>query len=211
MGSRFAQLAFTENVQKHQEIQGSRRAYLRMAHGPETPDRMGPNERMFIAERDSFYIASVSETGWPYVQHRGGPPGFLRVVNDNTLGFADYRGNRQYITRGNVDHDNRVALFLMDYTNQIRLKMLGRVQVVENNQNPELIKKLVPEDYPARVERGVLINVEAFDWNCPQHIPQMFPRDAVEQALQKLHSRIEQLENENTKLKAASIDASSSR
>ena len=207
MGSRFAQLAFTENVQKHQEIQGSRRAYLRMAHGPETPDRMGPNERMFIAERDSFYIASVSETGWPYVQHRGGPPGFLRVVDDNTLGFADYRGNRQYITRGNVDHDNRVALFLMDYTNQIRLKMLGRVRVVENNKNPELIRKLVPEDYPARVERGILINVEAFDWNCPQHIPQMFHAEDVGHTIQQFQARIRELEAEVAALKAAAATA----
>jgi predicted pyridoxine 5'-phosphate oxidase superfamily flavin-nucleotide-binding protein len=213
MGSRFAQITFTEKVQNHQEVQGSRRAYLRMAEGPESPDQLGPNERMFIGERDSFYLASVGESGWPYIQHRGGPRGFLKVVDGNTVGFADFRGNRQYITRGNVDHDNRVALFFMDYANQIRLKVLGRVRVVENN--PELLKRLTPEGYPARVERAVLIDVEAFDWNCPQHIPQMFPRDAVEQALHKLHNRIEKLEAENAKLKAeagsSEVEASPTR
>jgi predicted pyridoxine 5'-phosphate oxidase superfamily flavin-nucleotide-binding protein len=201
VAGRFAQIAFTDKVRRHQESHGSGRAYRRMAEGPDSPDRLGPDERLFIGERDSFYLATVGETGWPYLQHRGGPRGFLRVLDDHTLGFADFRGNRQYITRGNLDHDNRVSMFLMDYVNQIRLKVLGRARVVEDD--PGLVARLAPEGYPARVERGILIDVEAFDWNCRQHIPQMFPRDAVQEAVGKLRDRIAELERENARLRAS--------
>ncbi|TMR99213.1 pyridoxamine 5'-phosphate oxidase family protein [Nonomuraea basaltis] len=195
MTSRFAQLTFTPGVQAHQREHGSDRAYRRMLTGPEEADRLGDDERHFIGERDSFYLATVGETGWPYIQHRGGPPGFLTVIDDHTLGFADFRGNRQYITRGNLDHDDRVALFLMDYANQVRLKILGRARVVEGDQ------ALAVAGYPAKVERAVLIDVEGFNWNCPQHIPQLFPRDAVEHALGHLRDRIAELERENAELR----------
>ncbi|GAA4074409.1 pyridoxamine 5'-phosphate oxidase family protein [Nonomuraea soli] len=196
--SRFAQLAFTDGVRAQQKAHGSDRAYRRMLAGPAEPDRLGAYERAFVAERDSFYLATVSETGWPYIQHRGGPPGFLRVLDDHTLGFADFRGNRQYISVGNLGHDDRVSLFLMDYANRTRLKILGRARVVEDDQ------ELAVAGYAAKVERAVLIDVEGHDWNCPQHIPQLFPREAVEHALTHLQDRVAALEAENARLRAAS-------
>lgn len=193
--NRFAQLAFTPGVQAHQRAHGSHRSYQRMLDGPADADRLGADERLFIGLRDSFYLATVGETGWPYIQHRGGPAGFLKVLDDHTLGFADFRGNRQYITRGNLDHDDRVSLFLMDYANQTRLKLLGRARVVEGD------RELAVAGYPAKVERAVIIQVEGVNWNCPQHIPRLFPRDAVDHALSHLKVRIAELERENTRLR----------
>jgi len=195
MTSRYAQLAFTAKVRRQQREHGSDRAYRRTVEGAAVPDRIGADERLFIGMRDSFYIATVSETGWPYIQHRGGPAGFLRVLDERTLGFADFRGNRQYITRGNLDYDNRVSLFLMDYANQIRMKIFGRASAVEAADDPELIANLTVEGYNAKVERAVLIDVEAFDWNCHQHIPQLLHRDDVEQAVKTLRDRIAALES----------------
>ncbi|MFG2088826.1 pyridoxamine 5'-phosphate oxidase family protein [Spirillospora sp. NPDC048824] len=198
MSSRFAQLAFTPGVQRHQRENGSARAYRPLLDGPVVADRLGEAERQFVRQRDSFYLASVGETGWPYVQHRGGPPGFLKVVDDGTLGFADFRGNRQYITLGNLDHDNRVALFLMDYGHQARMKIMGRARAVED---PALLAGLTVPGYRAKVERAVLIEVEAFDWNCRQHIPRLVPLDAVEHTLTSLQERIAELERQNTELR----------
>ena len=135
--------------------------------GPDVNGRLGLEETQFIAERDGFYIASVTETGWPYVQFRGGPPGFLRVLSDDELGFADFRGNRQYVTAGNMRANNRVSLFLMDYPNRRRLKMFGLARLVDGDAEPALLKRLAVEAYPARIERAVVIKVVAFDWNCP--------------------------------------------
>ncbi|MFG2246060.1 pyridoxamine 5'-phosphate oxidase family protein [Spirillospora sp. NPDC048823] len=198
MSSRFAQLAFTPGVQRHQRENGSARAYRPLLDGPVIADRLGEAERQFVRQRDSFYLASVGETGWPYVQHRGGPPGFLKVVDDGTLGFADFRGNRQYITLGNLDHDNRVALFLMDYGHQARMKIMGRARAVED---PAMLAELTVPGYRAKVERAVLIEVEAFDWNCRQHIPRLVPLDAVEHTLTSLQERIAELERQNTELR----------
>ena len=139
-------------------------------------------EADFIQARDSFYMASVGETGWPYVQHRGGPAGFLKVINENTLGFADYTGNRQYISTGNFRTNDRVSLFLMDYPNKTRLKILGRIEEI-SLENESVLASLADEDYHAKVERGFIIHVEAFDWNCPQHITQRYTPDEFEQAL----------------------------
>ena len=137
----------------------------------EFPDnRFGDREKEFIAARDSFYVATVGEDGWPYVQFRGGPNGFLKVLNDQTFGYADFRGNLQYITTGNISHDDRVALFLMDYPNQKRLKIMARAIVYDADQRPDLVKQLQNPDYRARIERVVLYRLVAFDWNCPQHI-----------------------------------------
>lgn len=199
MSNRFAQLAFTPAVRRRQQEHGSDRAYRRAGQGPERADRLGPDEALFVSQRDSFYLATVGETGWPYIQHRGGPPGFLRVLDEHTLGFADLRGNRQYVTRGNLDHEDRVSLFLMDYAERVRLKILGRARVVEDD--PALIAALTVDGYPGTVERAVLIGVEGFDWNCPQHIPQLFPRADVEQALGTLRERIAALEAENADLR----------
>src|SRR5262245_61449552 len=169
MGHRFAQIAFTQRVRDVQTRQGSRAHYARAEQGPDTHDRLGEAERALIESRDSFYVASVSETGWPYVQHRGGPVGFLRVLDERTLGFADYRGNRQYVSVGNLGHDDRVAMILVDYPTRTRLKILGHARIVDSGDDVMTSRLAVP-DYRARMERGVIIDVVAFDWNCPQHI-----------------------------------------
>lgn len=196
MTGHYANVAFTPLVAQHQAIHGSAPAYSRMAASDAGPDRIGPDEAAFIESRDSFFVATVSETGWPYMQHRGGPPGFLQVVDASTLGFADYRGNRQYITRGNLDHDPRVSLFLIDYQLQARMKIFGRARVVESDDDPAMLERLTPRDYPARVERAVLIDVEAFDWNCRQHIPELVPLGAVHSTISEAHRRISDLEAE---------------
>jgi uncharacterized protein len=178
MAHKFAQIAFTPGVQRAQERMGSRRGYARLMSGEDHHDRLGPSEAAFIGARDSFYIASVGETGWPYLQHRGGPKGFLRVLDGETIGFADFGGNRQYVTVGNVAGDDRVSLFLMDYPNRTRLKILGHAREIEHG-DPALERLSVPE-YRARVERGLLIAVAAFDWNCPQHIKPRYTIEEIE-------------------------------
>jgi predicted pyridoxine 5'-phosphate oxidase superfamily flavin-nucleotide-binding protein len=180
MGHKFAEIAFTPNVKAIQEALGSRRSYARMEAGEDSHHALGPREAAFIAERDSFYLATVSETGWPYVQHRGGPKGFVRVLDDETLGFADFRGNRQYVSVGNLVADDRVSLFFMDYPNRTRLKLLGHAREVAPDE-AEILEALALPDYDARVERGILIRVEAFDWNCPQHITPRFTVEEIEQ------------------------------
>jgi predicted pyridoxine 5'-phosphate oxidase superfamily flavin-nucleotide-binding protein len=192
MGHSYANIAFTPNVKALQERQGSRRAYARNETGAPHHDTLGPAEADFIAARDSFYIASVSETGWPYVQHRGGAAGFLRVLDRNTLGFADYRGNRQYISTGNIGAEDRVSLFLMDYPNRARLKIFGRASIVGVDDTETLARLDTPE-YGAGIERGIIIAVEAFDWNCSQHITPRFTIAEVETYAAPLHAEIEQL------------------
>ena len=164
-------------------------------------DRFGENEAAFIAQRDSFYLSSVSASGWPYVQHRGGPAGFLKVLDETRLGFADYRGNRQYITLGNVADDDRVALFLMDYPNRARLKILGRMSV---STDPAVIGVLMDEGYRARPERAFIIRLHAFDWNCAQHITPRFTAPEIATVVNPLRARIAELEAEIAALKAAS-------
>lgn len=204
MTGHYAQVAFTPLVTSHQAAHGSAEAYARMAASGEGSDRLGADEAGFIQSRDSFFIASVSETGWPYVQHRGGPPGFLRVLDEQTLGFADFRGNRQYITRGNVDHDERVSLFLIDYLHQARMKIFGRARVVEPEDDAALVASLVAPDYPAKVERAVLIEIEALDWNCRQHIPKLVPLDVVRNTVEELAGQVARLEAELAEARAGS-------
>jgi ferredoxin-NADP reductase/predicted pyridoxine 5'-phosphate oxidase superfamily flavin-nucleotide-binding protein len=187
MAHKFAEIAFTPTVRSMQAEQGSRAAYASMDQGDDYNHRLGLREGSFIAERDSFYIASVNETGWPYVQHRGGPKGFMKVIDENTLGFADYSGNRQYVSAGNIRTDNRVALFFMDYPNRTRLKLLGRMRVVGLDQS-ELLASLEDDEYPAQIERGFVIEVEAFDWNCPQHITPRFTAPEIEDQLANLRA-----------------------
>ncbi|MBG1233470.1 pyridoxamine 5'-phosphate oxidase family protein [Aestuariivirga litoralis] len=169
----FSKIAFTAPVRDLQERDGSRKAYARFESGPETIDRIGPAEAAFIAARDSFYMATVSENGWPYIQHRGGPAGFLRVLSETEIGFADYSGNRQFISTGNLAGDDRVSLFLMDYPHRTRLKILGHARVV-NESDTATMAKLAIDGYKARVQRGIIITMEGFDWNCPQHITPRF-------------------------------------
>lgn len=195
MGHKFAEIAFTPNVKRMQELQGSRRSYARMEQGEPHNHLLGPSEAAYIAERDSFYMATVSETGWPYIQHRGGPLGFLRVLDEKTIGFADFRGNRQYVSVGNLAHDDRVALILMDYANRSRLKILGRVRLV-GPEDKETLQRLSVPGYRAVVERGFLVTVEAFDWNCPQHITPRYTAAEVETLTAPLRRRIAELEGE---------------
>ena len=194
MTHQFAELAFTPAVQAFQERMGSRRAYARAEGGPVHHDRLGEAEAGFIAARDSFYMATVSETGWPYIQHRGGPAGFVRVLDEKTLGFSDYRGNRQYVSLSNLSRNNRVALFFMDYSHQARLKLLGLARPVELDEAPELAARLAIPDCKAKVERGFLISIEAFDWNCSQHITPRFTAAEVSAAIAPLQRQIREIE-----------------
>jgi uncharacterized protein len=194
MSHRYAEIAFTPTVKKAQEELGSRGAYARMESGAETRNhRLGAAEAQFIAARNSFYMATVGETGWPYIQHRGGPTGFVRVLDDATIGFADFRGNRQYISVGNMMTDDRVSLFFMDYPNKTRLKLFGRAKIIGSDDEATL-SRLEIADYRARVERGFLIRVEGFDWNCPQHITERYTLDDVRALTAPLNARITELE-----------------
>jgi uncharacterized protein len=205
---KYLEIASTPSVKAARRHWGSAAQYARLdgTNGPEDPvrnDRLGPAEIAFIAERDGFYLATVSETGWPYVQFRGGPAGFLRVLNETTLGYADLRGNRQYVTVGNAQANDRVSLFLMDYAHQRRLKVFGRLRFVDAAADPQLAARLSGADHPGTVERAALITVEAFDWNCPQHITQRFTLDQVAAVARQLHERIAALEEELRAARAA--------
>jgi predicted pyridoxine 5'-phosphate oxidase superfamily flavin-nucleotide-binding protein len=157
-------------------------------------DPLGPDEQAFIAARDSFYLATVTESGWPYVQHRGGPPGFLRVLDPTTLAFADYQGNRQLISVGSLSADDRVSLFLMDYPNRVRLKILGRARVEDARARPDLMAQVAGDVPPERVERLILIDVVSFDWNCPKYITPRFTAAEVTAVVEPLQRRIADLE-----------------
>jgi predicted pyridoxine 5'-phosphate oxidase superfamily flavin-nucleotide-binding protein len=203
MGRRFQELAFTPLVKEHQQEHGSRAQYERLAERSPLGNTLGPDEQAFIALRDSFYMASVSETGWPYVQHRGGDKGFVRVIDPSLIGFADLRGNKQYISLGNLKHDARVALFFMDYPNQTRLKILGRVQVHEHDaEAPALLETFRPANKSDIVERVILIHVEAFDWNCPQHITPRYTVEELQPTFASFQKKLADLEAENTTLRA---------
>jgi uncharacterized protein len=202
MGRRFQELAFTPLVKQHQQEHGSRAQYERLAERSGPGNTLGRDEQAFISLRDSFYMASVGETGWPYVQHRGGPKGFVHVIEPGLIGFADLRGNKQYISLGNFDHDPRVALFFMDYPNQTRLKILGRVEVHEHDSEaPALIESFRPADKSSVVERVILIHVEGFDWNCPQHITPRYTVEELQEVLAPLTQKLAKLDEENAKLR----------
>lgn len=192
MGHRFAKIAFTDSVREVQQQLGSRGAYADFDEGQDFNHLLSKREVEFIGARDSFYMASVSETGWPYLQHRGGPVGFLRIIDAQTIGFADFSGNRQYLSVGNLRQDGRVALFLMDYPNRRRLKLLGRVRLVGDDES-ELLSQLNTDDYGAIVERGFLIHVEAFDWNCPQHITPRYAESEIESVVAPLRQELNDL------------------
>ena len=168
--------------------------------------RFTDNEAAFIAQSDSFYLASISQSGWPYIQHRGGPPGFLVMLDPATLGFADYRGNRQYISLGNIADNDRVALFLMNYPQRSRLKLLARMQSHDLQAEPELAARIVTPGYRARVERVFTLRLEAFDWNCSQHITPRYTAPEVEAATAPLRAELARLEAENAELRAAAAE-----
>ncbi len=164
--------------------------------------RLGPSETGFLAERDSAYWATIGSTGWPYVQHRGGPKGFLKVIDDQTLALADYRGNKQYISAGNLLTDNRVSIILVDYPAQARLKILGRVDVLEGEAAKPWLGRVRAPGEKAVIERVFVVHVEAFDWNCPQHITPRFTADEIQQVVRPMEERLQVLERENADLRS---------
>ncbi|ABF42744.1 pyridoxamine 5'-phosphate oxidase-related, FMN-binding protein [Candidatus Koribacter versatilis Ellin345] len=196
----FGSLVFTPLVKALQERYGSRRQYERLEKSAATPARMSADETSYIAERDTFYMATIGSTGWPYIQHRGGPKGFLKVIDDSTLAFADFRGNKQYISTGNLMSDNRVALILIDYPRQLRLKVLGRVEIFEGEIAEQWLKKVREPQYKAIAERVYVIRIEAFDWNCQQHIVPRYTEMEIREATVMFEHRMQALIEENQRL-----------
>ena len=178
MSKNFTRYAFTDSVKQAQTRYGSRNAYARVEQSGDKY-RLGAQETLFIQARDSFYIATTGENGWPYVQFRGGEKGFLKVINQTTLGYADFRGNGQYISTGNIEANQKACLILMDYPNRQRLKIWAESSIIEADDDPELRKVLEAPDYPGQIERLVTFNIEAFDWNCPRHITPRYTVDEV--------------------------------
>ncbi|MBL8205999.1 MAG: pyridoxamine 5'-phosphate oxidase family protein [Blastocatellia bacterium] len=200
MPKNFAEIAFTTNVKAEQERYGSRRQYARMeqmARGTQLSEA----EAEFIRKRDGFYLSTVGENGYPYIQFRGGPTGFLKVLDAQMLAYADFRGNMQYISVGNLKGSDKAALFLMDYAHQQRLKIYARVEVIEAKDAPELIAKLQDPTYQATIERAMVLHIEAFDWNCPQHITPRFTMEEIREINAPLYEHIAQLEAEIARFK----------
>ncbi len=185
MNRNFTKFAFTDSVKKSQEQYGSRKSYARMET---SGDQFVLTEREipFIQSRDSFYMATVGENGWPYVQYRGGPKGFLKIIDKTTLGYADFRGNMQYISVGNIKSSRKASLFLMDYPSQQRLKIWAESEVIDADQDSELLQSLEIPGYKARIERMIIFRVQAYDWNCPQHITPRYTSDQIAEGVAKL-------------------------
>jgi len=200
---RVSDVAFSDAVKAEQARRGSRTGYARMAEKQDWRDRVTPDLAAFLAERDSFYLATASATGQPYIQHRGGPKGFLKVLDDQTLGFADFGGNKQYITLGNLSENDRAHIFLMDYAGRQRVKLWGRARVVEDD--PDLLGRLADPGADGRPERVILFDIAAWDINCPQHITPRYSEDLIALAVDKLRQRIAELETEVARLKDRGI------
>jgi hypothetical protein len=198
---KFGSILFTPVVKKLQERYGSRRQYERIANSSATREHFTEFETEFLSDRDNFYWATISSSGWPYVQHRGGPPGFLKVIDDHTLAFADFLGNKQYITTGNLLTDNRAAMIFVDYPHQARLKILGRVDVVEGKDVAAWIDRVKVVGYKAAIERAFVIHVEAFDWNCQQHIVPRYTAEQIHAAVRAIEDRVTELAAENEVLR----------
>lgn len=204
MSRAFAEISFTPSVRALQAQNGSAEGYAKFLNpDADRADRIGPDEAEFISGRDGFYQATVTDTGWPYVQFRGGPTGFLKVLDHQTIAYADFRGNRQYLSAGNLMDDGRISLILMDYPNRRRLKVWGNAKLVGASKNPELIKQLQDLSYRGRVERAVVITIEALDWNCPQHIPQRMTLEELKPQLAPIRAELSRLKSENEQLRSA--------
>ena len=202
MANKFYDITFTPGVKAAQEHYGSRRRFEKMQSAGAHNAILTGAEIDFIEQRDGFYLATVGEQDQPYIQFRGGRRGFLKVLDEKTLGFADFRGNLQYISVGNLRANRKVALFLMDYANRQRLKILAEAEVKDAREAPELIEKLRDESYEAKIERAVILHVKAFDWNCPQHITPRYTIEEVKAMIQPLNEYVQKLEAEIEKLKA---------
>ncbi|WP_420401865.1 pyridoxamine 5'-phosphate oxidase family protein [Flagellimonas sp.] len=190
----YSRLAFTDTIKEIQKEQGSRHAYERMER-MELPDGLSFREMSFIKDRDSFYMASFGENGFPYIQHRGGPKGFLKMIDVKTLAFLDFTGNKQYISTGNVKTHKKVSLILMDYVNRARLKIYAEAEIVSLEENPELVEKL-ELDYDYKAERIFLFHIKAFDWNCPQHITQRYTFEDISKLNKQREDYIQDLEQQ---------------
>jgi predicted pyridoxine 5'-phosphate oxidase superfamily flavin-nucleotide-binding protein len=196
MAKNFMEFAFTDSVRREQEKYGTRAPYEKMESRGEFRNHLTWQEKGYIKNRDSFYMSSVGENGWPYMQFRGGPKGFLKVLADNTLAYADFKGNGQYISTGNLNATRKTVLFLMDYTEQQRLKIWAEAEILDAGDHPELLEKVKLPDYSATVERIITFKVHAFDWNCPQHITPRYTKEEIEKGLVELDpEQIELLSN----------------
>lgn len=201
MGYGFLDIMATPAVRAAQAAMGSDRTWTNFK-GHREFDRFGADEIAFIADQDHLYMATVGETGWPYVQHRGGKAGFVKVIDATTLAFPDYRGNRQYISVGNLSADDRVALILVDYPRRARMKILGRVEIVSAAERPDVAAIVLDPDDKAKVERIMILHLVTFDWNCPQHITPRFTEAEVGQAIKPLMDHVAALEAEVAALRA---------
>ncbi len=179
MNQNFTKFAFTESVKKAQEHYGTRNAYARMETSGDRYE-LTSKEVSFIHSRDSFYMASVGENGWPYVQHRGGPKGFLKVIDNTSIGYADFQGNGQYVSTGNLQADNKASLILMDYPSKQRLKVWVETKIIEASEDLALMEQLDNIEYKSRIERLVILTIKAYDWNCPQHITPRYTIEEIE-------------------------------
>ncbi len=210
MSRRYKQITYTDSVKAAQSggqsggRAGTRDIAQRMLLADSGEDRLSAREIDFIAQRDGFYLGTVSEDGWPYVQYRGGPTGFLKVIDDATLAYADFRGNMQLLSAGNIGHDDRVSLFFMDYAHRRRLKILARAEIIDGRDAPALLNRLSDPNYAAHPERVFVLHVEAFDWNCPQHITPRFTEAEISSRDRHLRDRIVELE---TQIKQQDITA----
>jgi uncharacterized protein len=200
MAKNFAELAFTDAIKAMQEKMGSRSSYARMERDSYV-DGLTENEIEFINQRDSFYMASIGENNFPYIQHRGGPKGFLKVLDEKRIGFIDFKGNMQYITVGNLATNNNIALIMVDYPSKTRLKILAKAEIVELKDDPALYKALDLNEYKFRPERMMILHIEAYDWNCPQHIIPRYTVEDIEEAFATERNRITALESEIKELK----------
>jgi len=197
----FTDIAFTEDVKSIQTEFGSRKNYVRMEQNP-APTKLPEDAKNFIEESDLFYQATVSTNGWPYVQHRGGPKGMLKVLSDNKIGYADFKGNKQYLSVGNIQSNNKVSIIIMDYPRKSRLKIWAKAEIVTKTVAPELIKQLQNSEYKTPIERAVILTVEAFDWNCPQHIKPRFTEPEIAEWFAPHQQKMSELEDEIKILKA---------
>ncbi|MCH7572672.1 MAG: pyridoxamine 5'-phosphate oxidase family protein [Planctomycetes bacterium] len=202
MSRSYKRITYTDSVKAAQSggRAGTRDIAQRMLLADSGEDRLSEREIDFIAKRDGFYIGTVSEDGWPYVQYRGGPTGFLKVIDDATLAYADFRGNMQLLSAGNIGHDDRVSLFFMDYARRRRLKILARAEIIDGRDDPALLKRLSDPNYAAKPERAFVLHVEAFDWNCPQHITPRFTEAEIATRERALRDRIAALESQLNQL-----------
>lgn len=201
MSRHYGDIAFTPAVTAVQSQYGSAAPFARSSVRPPDRNDLTDRERAFLSERDGFYLATVSETGWPYVQFRGGPPGFLRVLDGHTIGWADFRGNQQYISTGNLASDGRVSIIAVDYAQRRRLKLFGQARVTTVEQDAALVDSLGDGGYEAVLQRAVVVSVEAFDWNCPQHIPTLFSTAEIAPVVTTLQDAISDLQSENEDLR----------